>query len=130
MQRGGRLFNAFINNQQVLTSFDIFASAGGQYKAIDESFPLTVSAGSINIAFSSIVDNAKVNAIEIVPQASLLNSSSSRPGNPFLLRINTGGAYTDSSGNVWTADENYQGGSTYYNPQPISNTTDSRSIPD
>ena len=69
-------FDTSINNQQVLSNFDIFAAAGGQYIAIDESFPVSVSGGSINIAFSSIVDNAKVDAIQITPQQSSSTSSS------------------------------------------------------
>lgn len=67
---GDRVFNVSINNQEVLSKFDIFNSAGGQYKAIDKSFPVTVSGGAINIAFSSVVDSAKVDAIQIFPLSS------------------------------------------------------------
>ena len=68
---GSRVFNAFINDQQVLSNFDIFASAGGQYRGLDKSFSITVSGGTINIAFSGIVDNPKVDAIQIVQSGSV-----------------------------------------------------------
>jgi hypothetical protein len=65
---GKRLFNVTINGTQVLTNFDIFATAGGKDIAIVESFTATADAsGSITIGFSSVKDNAKVSGIEIVP---------------------------------------------------------------
>ncbi len=119
---GSRVFNVSVNGIQVLSNFDIFASAGGQYKAIDKSFPVTVSAGSINIAFSSVVDNAKIDAIQILSQTTTVTTP---PATNALFRINAGGAvYTDSSGNVWNADQNYQGGSTYSTNQAVANTSD------
>ena len=35
---GSRTFNVLINGTQVLTNFDIFATAGGEFKAVAESF--------------------------------------------------------------------------------------------
>ncbi len=68
---GDRVFNVVINNQPVLTSFDIFAQAGGENQAIDESFSVPVTSGAINIEFVGIVKNAQINAIQILdPQSS------------------------------------------------------------
>jgi hypothetical protein len=67
---GARVFSVVINNQPALTNFDIFAQAGGQYKALDESFNVPVSNGQITIQFSSSVNNAKIDAIEILQGAS------------------------------------------------------------
>jgi hypothetical protein len=65
---GDRTFNVLINNNQVLTNFDIFATAGGEYKAVAESFTATASsAGAITIQFVTVKDNAQVNGIEISP---------------------------------------------------------------
>jgi len=50
--------------------FDIFAAAGGEYKAVDETFPITVTNGTVSITFtrgSANVDYPKVDAIAIVP---------------------------------------------------------------
>src|SRR5579859_6794910 len=65
---GSRTFNVLINGTQVLTNFDIFATAGGEFKGITESFTATASsAGAITIQFVTVKDNAQVNGIEISP---------------------------------------------------------------
>ncbi len=65
---GSRTFNVLINGTQVLTSFDIFATAGGEYKAVAESFTATASsAGAVTIQFVTVKDNAQVNGIEVQP---------------------------------------------------------------
>jgi large repetitive protein len=65
-----RVFSVTINNQVVLPSLDIFASAGGENIAFVQSFPVTAnSGGQIVIAFASGangVDNPQVNGIEIL----------------------------------------------------------------
>ena len=65
---GSRTFNVLINGSAVLTSFDIFATAGGEYKAVAESFTATASsAGAVTIQFVTVKDNAQVNGIEVQP---------------------------------------------------------------
>ena len=65
---GSRTFNVLINGTQVLTNFDIFATAGGEFKAVAESFTATASSsGAITIQFVTVKDNAQVNGIEISP---------------------------------------------------------------
>ena len=65
---GSRTFNVLINGTQVLTNFDIFATAGGEFKAVAESFTATASsAGAVTIQFVTVKDNAQVNGIEITP---------------------------------------------------------------
>src|SRR3984885_1643770 len=73
---GSRTFNVLINGTQVLTSFDIFATAGGEFKAVAESFTATASsAGAVTIQFVSVKDNAQGNGIEVQP------SGGGAPGN-------------------------------------------------
>jgi hypothetical protein len=68
---GSRTFNVLINGTQVLTNFDIFATAGGEYIAVIEPFTATASStGTITIQFVTVKDNAQVNGIEIVPAGS------------------------------------------------------------
>jgi uncharacterized protein (TIGR03437 family) len=74
---GQRVFNIALNSQTVRTGFDIVAAAGGAYKAIDLSFPVTVSAGQIVIQLTPVVSNPKISAIEIV----------SAGGNPLVLSV-------------------------------------------
>jgi len=67
---GQRLFNVAINGTQVLSGFDIFATAGAQNQALTEQFNATAnSSGQIVIAFTNGgVDNPEVNAIEVVAE--------------------------------------------------------------
>ncbi len=67
---GIRVFNVFINGTQVLNNFDIFATAGTNYKAVIKEFTATANvSGQIIIQYSSISgkDNAKSSGIEILP---------------------------------------------------------------
>src|SRR5580693_9194662 len=64
---GSRIFNVLIDGTQVLTNFDIFATAGGEYKAVVEQFTETApSSGTFTIQFATVKDNAQVNGIEIL----------------------------------------------------------------
>ena len=66
---GKRVFNVSIQGKQVITGLDIYALVG-KNAAYDETFPVTVINGSLAIAFATVVDNAKVSAIEIAQAAS------------------------------------------------------------
>ena len=111
---GLRVFNVAINGSQVLSNFDIFAQAGGANVALDQSFTVNVSGGSINIQFSrGAADLPQVNAIDIEPALS-------QPP----VRVSAGGGpYTDPSGNVWAQDNSYSGGLTWSTSAPIARTT-------
>jgi Malectin domain len=64
---GLRQFNVLINGKQMLTNYDIFASAGGEYLATVQSFAVTSdNTGTITIQFvPGSGDNPQVNGIEI-----------------------------------------------------------------
>ncbi len=65
---GSRLFNVSINGTTVLSDFDIYASAGGQNKAIARSFTTTADgSGQIVIQFVSQTENPKINGIAVNP---------------------------------------------------------------
>lgn len=114
---GQRIFNVAINGTQVLTNFDIVAAAG-PLTAIDESFPITVTNGTITIQFTAGSANfPKVSAIEITAGTA---APSSLP-----IRVHAGGAaYTDSLGQFWTADTGFAGGDIYSTTRTINNTPD------
>lgn len=66
---GQRLFNVTINGVHVLSNFDIFAAAGGQYNAIDKTITVT-STGAIIVSFvKGTANNAKYDAIQLVQSA-------------------------------------------------------------
>jgi hypothetical protein len=51
---GQRLFNVIVNGSQVLTNYDIFADAGGQYVAVAHSFTTTAnSSGQVVVQFAT-----------------------------------------------------------------------------
>jgi fibronectin type 3 domain-containing protein len=63
---GARVFNVAINSTPVLTNFDIWSAAGGQNIALAETFVAVASpTGTISISFTSVVNNAMINGIEI-----------------------------------------------------------------
>lgn len=64
---GKRLFNISFNGQIVVTNYDIFASAGAGFKAVDLTVPVTLASGPLNIVFATVVENAKVDAIQVLP---------------------------------------------------------------
>ena len=112
---GSRTFNVLINGTQVLTNFDIFATAGGEFKAVDESFTATASsAGAVTIQFVSVKDNAQVNGIQVTPVS---GGGGTGPG--------TGGVDISSGGPAaapFVADEDYTGGATAATTNAISTT--------
>jgi arabinoxylan arabinofuranohydrolase len=65
---GSRVFNVSINGTTVLSNFDIYASAGGQNKAIARPFTTTAdSSGQIVIQLTAVTENPKINGISINP---------------------------------------------------------------
>ena len=73
---GQRQFNVGINGTQVLTNFDIFATAGGQDKAVRETFTATADAnGQITINFSQGAANYPlVNGIEVLSGSTVVQA--------------------------------------------------------
>lgn len=65
-QTGSRLFNVGINGSNVLTNYDIILAAGSANKARVETFSAVAnSSGQIVLQFTTVKDNAQVNAIEV-----------------------------------------------------------------
>ncbi|HEY1695657.1 MAG TPA: malectin [Polyangiaceae bacterium] len=63
---GMRLFDVAVNGTTVATAFDIYATAGAMNTAIDESYPVTVTNGTIQVAFTQgSVQFPKVDAIAV-----------------------------------------------------------------
>jgi arabinoxylan arabinofuranohydrolase len=78
---GGRLFNVSINGASILSSFDIFATAGAQNKAIAKSITTAAdSSGQIVIQFTAATENPKINGIAIVPDTNGTPAPTAVPG--------------------------------------------------
>jgi cysteine-rich repeat protein len=109
---GARVFNVAINGAAVLENFDIVSAAGGANKAVVREFsPVADVTGQIAVSFSSVVNNAKVSALELIPpanQAPVLLAP--------VLQINSGGDAVGSFG-----DDQFSGGGwTYSSANPIT----------
>ena len=65
--KGKRVFNVAINGKTVLTNFDIYATVGAQFTALEEPFTATAnSSGNIVIAFTKgTADQPLIMGIEI-----------------------------------------------------------------
>ncbi len=64
---GERVFNVNINGVKVISNLDIFKEVGFA-KPLELSFPGQVSNNNIKIEFISVVQNAKVDGIVVLPQ--------------------------------------------------------------
>jgi len=124
---GQRLFSVSINGTSVLSSFDIYASAGGQNKAIARTFSTTAnSSGQVVIQFTSGTENPKVNGITVAAGSpSPTPTPTATPTGTTSISINSGGSATGS----FLADEYYSGGSTYTNTATINMSQITTNVP-
>lgn len=68
---GKRVFNVTGNGAAWLTNYDLYADVGAKNKATSRVFRVNAdSNGKIVIAFTSVVDNAKVSGIRVIPVTS------------------------------------------------------------
>ena len=116
---GDRVFSFNVQGKE-FKNFDIWAKAGGPNKAYIETVPVEVTNGELRITFTANVENPAINAIEIIPQAAA-GASAAAPAPPplpllprrlFESRPARESPFTDSSGNVWAAEQGFEGGAT------------------
>jgi Malectin domain/Chitobiase/beta-hexosaminidase C-terminal domain/Fn3 associated/DUF5010 C-terminal domain/PQQ enzyme repeat len=111
---GSRVFNVSINGTQVLTNFDIFATAGGQNIANIQQFtPAANSSGQYVIVFTSVTDKALISGIEII--------ATTTPAAPSFSPAP--GSYT--SAQSVTISDTTTGASIYYTTDGSTPTTSS-----
>ncbi len=114
---GIRVFDVKIEGNDVLIDFDLFARAG-KYKSYNVPIMVKVDDGILNLNFSSIKNNAKINAI-------LITTASPPPPQEVIFAVNCGGPqYTDKAGLIYQADTRYSGGQIYTSPAAIAGTDD------
>ena len=76
---GQRLFNVFLQGDQVLTNFDIFVAAGGKNLPLSLSFTNHVTNGQLPVVFAPVVDNARVSGIRARKIADVISDSDGLP---------------------------------------------------
>ncbi|GAB0490763.1 hypothetical protein MMPV_002001 [Pyropia vietnamensis] len=94
MQWGKRVFSVSLEGVRVLSNFDIYREVGA-YTATVKTFTTKVTDGILNIGFHSVVQNAVVMAIEVVPAQQRSHPPTPTPtasGTPTSIHTPTAGA--------------------------------------
>ncbi len=76
---GQRVFNVFIEGQQVLTNFDIYAAAGGKNLPLTRVFTNSVVDGQLDALFLPVTDNARCSGIQVRKIADLFSGNDGIP---------------------------------------------------
>ena len=110
---GQRVFSFNVQGHE-FKNFDIWVKAGGPNRAYIETVPVEVTNGEFRIVFTSQMENPAINAIEIIPQAETETSAGASAAAAKAIRIKAGRStpFTDSSGQVWSAERGFEGGAT------------------
>ncbi|HRZ54263.1 MAG TPA: PQQ-binding-like beta-propeller repeat protein [Candidatus Paceibacterota bacterium] len=106
---GQRVFSFNVHGRE-FKDFDIWQKAGGLNRAYVETVPVEVTNGELSIAFTAQTQSPAINAIEIIPQATDLTGAELSKG---TIRIKAGQSepFKDSNGQIWLADQGFEGGS-------------------
>ena len=122
---GQRVFSFNVQGRE-FKDFDVWVKAGGPNRAYVETVPVEVTDGKFKITFTSNVENPQINAVELIPAS--LAAAVATSAAPGVIRIKAGSSapFKDSSGNVWQAEQGFDGGDmTERDPElSIANTKD------
>jgi outer membrane protein assembly factor BamB len=103
---GQRVFTFNVQGKE-FKDFDIWAKAGGPRRAYIESVPVDVTGGEFRITFTRQVKSPAIKAIEIIPQ-----SGAAKDAQTIRIKAGQSTPFTDSSGQVWLADQGFADGQT------------------
>jgi glycosidase len=123
---GDREFNAFIQGQQVLTNFDIFAAAGGQNIPISLLFTNAVTNSQLQILFTpGAADNARISGLQVQKIADVFSDTDGIPdwwrlayfGHPLGMASDKSRGSDDADGNGISNLTKYLNGANPLNPE-------------
>ena len=77
---GQRVFNVFIEGQQVLTNFDIYLAAGGRNVPVSLIFTNAVTNSQLQVLFTPVVDNARISGLQSAGRSATWRAT--RTGSP------------------------------------------------
>jgi alpha-N-arabinofuranosidase len=118
---GQRVFSFNVQGRD-FKDFDPWVKAGGFLKAYIETVPVEVTDGKIKVTFTPKVENPQICAIEIIPEGAAAVAAAPAAK---VIRIKAGKSepVKDADGNVWMADQGFEGGQTIERPDiQIANT--------
>jgi hypothetical protein len=113
---GKRAFDVYLENSLIAASFDPTLLAGPKSAAVLERV-VNVTDGVVTIELVKKIENPAISGIEIIATIP----------SQFATRINVGGgAFVDSTGKTWIADNYFEGKGAAYGacPRAIANTVD------
>jgi alpha-N-arabinofuranosidase len=121
---GERVFSFNVQGQE-FKDFDVWVKAGGPLKAYVETVNAEVTDGKIKVTFTPKVENPQICALEIIPQTGAETGAAAPAPAAKTIRIKAGKSepVKDAEGNVWLADQGFEGGQTIERPDiQIANT--------
>jgi len=121
---GERVFSFNVQGRE-FKDFDVWVKAGGALKAYVETVPIEVTDGKIKVTFTPKVENPQICALEIIPQTGAETGAAAPAPAAKAIRIKAGKSdpVKDAEGNVWLADQGFEGGQTLERPDiQIANT--------
>jgi alpha-N-arabinofuranosidase len=121
---GERVFSFNVQGQE-FKDFDVWVKAGGPLKAYVETVNAEVTDGKIKVTFTPKVENPQICAIEIIAQTGAETGAAAPVPAAKTIRIKAGKSepVKDAEGNVWLADQGFEGGQTIERPDiQIANT--------
>ena len=118
---GQRVFSFNVQGHE-FKDFDVWVKAGGPLRAYVETVNVEATNGVIKITFTPNVENPQINAIEIIPQATS-ETAPSPAAKTIRIKAGKSESVKDAEGNVWLADQGFEGGQTIERPDiQIANT--------
>ena len=123
---GQRVFSFNVQGKE-FKDFDPWVKADGFLKAYVETVPVEVTDGKIKVTFTPKVENPQICAIEIIPQSAAETAAAAPASAAKTIRIKAGKSepVKDAEGNVWLADQGFEGGQTIERPDIQIATTKS-----
>jgi hypothetical protein len=121
---GERVFSFNVQGRE-FKDFDVWVKAGGALKAYVERVPVEVTNGKIKVTFTPKVENPQICALEIIPQTGAETGAAAPAPAAKTIRIKAGKSepVKDAEGNVWLADQGFEGGQTIERPDiQVANT--------
>jgi alpha-L-arabinofuranosidase len=116
---GQRVFSFNVQGHE-FKDFDVWVKAGGPLRAYIETVNVEANNGVIKVSFTPQVENPQINAIEIAPAGA---GSSAAAVKTVRIKAGKSEPIKDAEGNVWLADQGFEGGETLERPDiQIANT--------
>ena len=125
---GERVFSFNVQGRE-FKDFDVWVKAGGFLKAYVETVPVEVTDGKLKITFTPKVENPQICAIEIISEGTAVASEASPDAKVIRIKAGKSEPVKDAEGNVWLADQGFEGAKRSATRHPDRQHQEPRSLP-